>query len=82
MSGQLPRLYTETFTIEFNDKGYRFRAKAKLTIDLNEVRHHLGRKAGRNAGERSRIHATLVELIAKPSSVGPERPELGTVCYE
>ena len=82
MSRQLPRFHTETFVIEFNDKGYRFSAKAKMTIDLHAARHTIGRRAARNGGSVSRDGDIVVELVSKPKSVGAELPEIGTVCHE
>jgi len=82
MSRQLPPILTQQFTLEFNDKGYRKKCRCVLSIDMATARRLLGLKATKNAGKKARAGALLVQLTGPIDTLGPETPQIGTVCYE
>ncbi len=82
MPHQLPPMICQSFTLEFNDKGFRKTVKCVLAIDMATVRRQLGRKATKNGSKRARAGQLLVTLNGPVETIGAEEPQIGTVCYE
>jgi len=54
----------------------------RRVVEKASIRRELGRKATKNAGRRCRAGHVKVFQCSMPETLGPERPEIGTVCYE